>query len=271
MAQGVAWCARRAGVPCTVVVPDHAPQAKLAAIERLGGRVVKVPFERWWQVLVDHAYPGMEGLLIHPFADRARHRRQRHDRPRDPRGPSGRRRRPRALRRRRAVLRHRLGDPGPSSARRRSIACEVETAAPFAAARSPPDDPPSSSTPRASSTGSADGACSPRCGPSLRALLAGSLVVSLAEIAAAIRLLAARARVVAEGAAGASVAAAASPRAPEGRLVCVVSGGNIDAAVLASILSGGDSSDVPRSPRARTDGSSASWSPRPALEAGTTR
>ena len=77
-----------------------------------------------------------------------------------------------------------------------------------------------------------------KCGPSLRPLLSGSLVVSLAEIAAAIRLIAARARVVAEGAAGASVAAAVSDRAPEGNLVCVVSGGNIDAAVLASILSG---------------------------------
>jgi threonine dehydratase len=72
--------------------------------------------------------------------------------------------------------------------------------------------------------------------PLASTLLAGSLVVSLAEVAAAIRLLAARARVVAEGAAGASVAAAASDRAPAGKLVCVVSGGNIDPAVLASIL-----------------------------------
>ena len=54
MAQGVAWVARTLGVPCTVVVPDHAPQTKLAAIERLGARVVKVPFARWWQTLVEH-------------------------------------------------------------------------------------------------------------------------------------------------------------------------------------------------------------------------
>src|SRR5436190_12644603 len=51
MAQGVAWCARAAGVPCTVVVPDLAPRAKLDAIERLGARLVSVPFERWWQVM----------------------------------------------------------------------------------------------------------------------------------------------------------------------------------------------------------------------------
>ena len=51
MAQGVAWAAREAGVPATIVVPDHAPQTKLDAIERLGGRVIKVPFERWWQTI----------------------------------------------------------------------------------------------------------------------------------------------------------------------------------------------------------------------------
>src|SRR5579884_4248654 len=52
MAQGVAWSARRLGIPCTVVVPDHAPQTKLAAIERLGGKVVKVPFDEWWRVVM---------------------------------------------------------------------------------------------------------------------------------------------------------------------------------------------------------------------------
>src|SRR6187401_422813 len=71
MAQGVAWNARRMKIPCTVVAPDHAPRTKLEAIERLGGRVVPVPFERWWQVLVEREYPGMEGLFIHPVSDPA--------------------------------------------------------------------------------------------------------------------------------------------------------------------------------------------------------
>ncbi len=72
MAQGVAWNARRLGIPCTVVVPDHAPQTKLDAIERLGGRIVRLPFDRWWQVIVDHGhYPGIPGLFVHPVADRA--------------------------------------------------------------------------------------------------------------------------------------------------------------------------------------------------------
>jgi threonine dehydratase len=71
MAQGVAWSARELGVPATVVVPEQAPATKLAAIERLGGRVVKVPWERWWRVIEEHTFPGLGGLFIHPVADRA--------------------------------------------------------------------------------------------------------------------------------------------------------------------------------------------------------
>jgi threonine dehydratase len=71
MAQGLAWGARQIGVRCRVVVPETAPQTKLAAIERLGGEVIKVPFEAWWQTMLDHHYPGIEGLFIHPFADAA--------------------------------------------------------------------------------------------------------------------------------------------------------------------------------------------------------
>ena len=61
MAQGVAWVAREEGVPATIIVPDHAPQTKLDAIERLGGSVIKVPFDRWWQALEEGSYPGVEG------------------------------------------------------------------------------------------------------------------------------------------------------------------------------------------------------------------
>src|SRR5262245_24356854 len=69
MAQGVAWVARALGVPCTVVAPDHAPAAKLDALARLGARVEKLPFARWWQVLEERAYPGLDGLFVHPVAD----------------------------------------------------------------------------------------------------------------------------------------------------------------------------------------------------------
>src|SRR6266571_5077386 len=71
MAQGVAWNAQRLGIHCSVVVPDHAPQAKLAPVERLGARIVRVPFDTWWQVLVDHGYAGLDGIFIHPVSDPA--------------------------------------------------------------------------------------------------------------------------------------------------------------------------------------------------------
>ena len=89
MAQGVAWAAREAGVPCTVVVPEHAPQTKLDAIERLGGRTVKVPFERWWRRSRSRAYRRRRGAVRPPGRGRARDGRQRDDRARAARGPAG--------------------------------------------------------------------------------------------------------------------------------------------------------------------------------------
>jgi len=71
MAQGVAWQARRLGIPCRVVAPDHAPATKLAALERLGAGVVKVPFQEWFEILATRTFRGMEGLFIHPVSDPA--------------------------------------------------------------------------------------------------------------------------------------------------------------------------------------------------------
>ncbi len=69
MAQGVASVARTLGVSCTVIVPENAPETKLAAIERLDGKYIKVPFDRWWQTLQETSYPGVEGLFVHPVED----------------------------------------------------------------------------------------------------------------------------------------------------------------------------------------------------------
>src|SRR5215210_3856706 len=69
MAQGVAWRARELGVPCTVVAPETAPETKIRAIERLGGRVIKVPFEEWWEVFESRAYAGVNAHFIHAFDD----------------------------------------------------------------------------------------------------------------------------------------------------------------------------------------------------------
>ena len=69
MAQGVCWVARELGVPATVVAPDHAPRAKLDAIARLGGEVIPVPFDTWWETMERGSYPGLDGLFVHPVLD----------------------------------------------------------------------------------------------------------------------------------------------------------------------------------------------------------
>ena len=71
MAQGVAWAARELGVPATIVVPEHAPEAKLAAIRRLGGQVRKVPYDDWWNIIVTSRVDGVDGLFVHPVQDPA--------------------------------------------------------------------------------------------------------------------------------------------------------------------------------------------------------
>jgi threonine dehydratase len=236
MAQGLAWEARRRGVRCTVVVPDHAPTAKLAAIERLGATFVKVPFDAWWQILVDRSHPGMEGLFIHPTADR-------HvvagngtigleiledlpdaDAVLAPWGGGG----------LSCGIASALRGGGTGA---KVFACEVDTAAPLAASLAAGRPTTTGYTP-SFVDGIGGRSVFPEMWSLATSLLAGSLVVSVAEAAAAVRYLAARARVVAEGAGAAPVAAALSGRPPGGKIVCVVSGGNIDAAVLARILGG---------------------------------
>ena len=237
MAQAVAWCAREMGIPCTVVLPDDAPRAKLDAIERLGARAHLVPFADWWKVLEEHRYPGLDGLFVHPVAD------------------------PAVIAGNGTIGLEILEDlpdvdavlvpfgggglsGGIASAIRAEkpgvpvYACEVATAAPLAASLAAGVP---SSVERIPSFVDGIGGRSvlPEMWPLLRGVLEGSIVVSLEEAAAAVRLLVARARVVAEGAGAVPVAAALSGQAGRGRLACVVSGGNIDPQKLATILTGG--------------------------------
>jgi len=236
MAQGVAWWARRMGIACTVVVPDHAPRAKLDAIERLGGRILPVPFERWWQVLVERSYPGVEGVFIHPVSDPAVIAGNGtigleilEDLPDVekilvPYGGGG-------LSSGIASALHGLG------ARARVVACEVETAAPLAAALRAGAPRPIEYVP-SFVDGIGGRGLLEEMWPLVSRLIDGSLVSSVAEIAEAVRLLATRNRVIAEGAGAASVAAALAGRAGSGKIVCVVSGGNLDASKLREILDG---------------------------------
>jgi len=236
MAQGVAWYARRMGVPCSVVVPDHAPDAKLAAIRRLGAAIVKVPFAEWMNVLKVRRYAGLSGHFVHPVSDAAVMAGN---------GTIG------------LEILEDLPDvdavvipfgggglsTGIASAVRalrpqtRLFAGEVETAAPFAAALAAGAPREITYTPSF-----VDGIGAPfvlpEMWPRLARLLDGSLVMTLADVAAAIRLLVERNHIVAEGAGATPVAAALAGKAGGGKVVCVVSGGNIDPAKLSRILAG---------------------------------
>src|SRR5580704_4015630 len=68
-AQGVAYCARRLNIPATVITPDSAPETKLRAIERLGGRIIKAPFDQWWRAFETRSFPGVDATFIHAFDD----------------------------------------------------------------------------------------------------------------------------------------------------------------------------------------------------------
>ncbi|HXV43263.1 MAG TPA: threonine/serine dehydratase [Anaerolineae bacterium] len=234
MAQGVAWRARELGIPCTVIAPETAPETKIKAIERLGGRVIKAPFERWWQTFQERTYPGIEATFIHAFDD------------------------PYVMAGNGTIALEILEDLpdveaivipwgggglacGIAVAVRalkpacRLYAAEVATGAPLAAsfeAGSPQtvDYQPSF----------VDGIGSKTVFPQMleraQLLLHGVLVAELAEVAAALRLLAERNHIIAEGAGACPVACALSGEARQRKIACVVSGGNIDLSKLAALL-----------------------------------
>lgn len=234
MAQGVAWCARQLGIPCTVIAPETAPETKIKSIERLGGRVVKVPFEEWWRAFERRTYPGIEGQFIHAFDDL------------NVMAGNG------------TIALEIIEDLPDVSAvvvpwggggltcgvavairalspNCKVYAAEVATAAPLVASLA---------------TGSAqtveyqpsfvDGIGSKTVFPQMleraQGLIEGSLVAEIEEVAAALRLLAERNRIIAEGAGACPVACALSGKAGNGKVVCIVSGGNIDFSRLCTIL-----------------------------------
>ena len=235
MAQGVAFAARLRGVPATIVVPDHAPEAKLAAIARLGGQVIKVPYDEWWQVLVTGHYEGAHGLFVHPVAD---------ERVMAGNGTIG------------LELVEQLPDfdavvvpyggggllTGIASAVKASrpevkfYSAEPETAAAVAASLAAGKPTAVEYVPSF-----VDGAGSreliPQVWEHAAALIDGGFAIPLVDVEDAVRTLASRTRVIAEGAGALSVAAAMTGRVPDARkVVCIVSGGNIDFGVLTRIL-----------------------------------
>jgi threonine dehydratase len=241
MAQGVAWAAREVGVPATIVVPEHAPQTKLEAIERLGGRIVKVPYERWWQAIEESRFEGAEGLFVHPVQDELVMAGN---------GTIG------------LELLEDLPDvdtvlvpyggggltTGIASAvkqlrpQAKVFACEPETAAAVTAALAAGEPAEVEYVPSFVDGAGARKAL-PAMWPRVREVIDGAHVASLDETAAAVRLLAERVRVIAEGAGALALAIARSGRAGGGKIVCIVSGGNVDVSTLTTILRG----ETPRS------------------------
>jgi threonine dehydratase len=236
MAQGVAWIARELGVPATIVVPEHAPETKLAAVQRLGGTVMRVPYADWWRAIEESRVPGVDGLFVHPVEDEGVMAGN---------GTIG------------LEILDDLPEPaavvvpygggglvtGIASALRarrpetRVYAVEPETGAALNAALAAGEPTKIDYQPSF-----VDGSGSPSVLPGMfarvRELIDGAFTASLDETAAAVRLLAERTRVIAEGAGALAPAAALAGSAGERHVVGSVSGGNIDLPTLGPILAG---------------------------------
>jgi threonine dehydratase len=237
MAQGVAYAARLRGVPATIVVPEHAPQTKIDAIERYGGRVIRVPYEEWWQMLLSGRYEGAGGLFIHPVDN---------DRVMAGNGTIG------------LELLEQLPDfdtvavPYGGGGLLTGIASAVKHERPDVRffAVEPETGAPATATLRAGTPtaveyipsfvdGSGSRELIPRVWEQASQLLDGAVAIPISRVAETVRLIAERTRVIAEGA-GALAAAAALGGQLDGakKAVCIVSGGNIDPVVLSRILIG---------------------------------
>jgi threonine dehydratase len=234
MAQGVAFCARRMGVRATIIAPETAPATKISAVERMGGRVIKVPFADWWRTFETRTYPGVEATFIHAFDD------------------------PDVMAGNGTIALELLEDLPDLEAvvipwgggglscgiaavlrarapRVRIYAAEIESGAPLAASLAAGEPRTVEYKPSF-----VDGIGSKMVFPNMfehaRHLLDDSLVVTLAEAGQAMKLVAERNRVIVEGAAACAVAAVLSGRAGSGKIVAIVSGGNIDLDKFAQVV-----------------------------------
>jgi threonine dehydratase len=234
MAQGVAYCARRMGIPATVITPESAPETKLRAVERLGARIIKVPFDHWWRTFEERSFPGLDATFIHAFDD------------------------PNVMAGNGTIGLELLEDlpdvdliivpwgggglacgiAGVVKALKPSVriyAAEAGTGAPLEASLQA--GKPVVVDYRQSFV---DGIASKTVFPGMlklaQKLLDGSIVMTLEEIAHVIKFVAERSRLIVEGAAGAAVAAALSGKAGTGKIVAIVSGGNIDMKKFCEIV-----------------------------------
>lgn len=233
--QGVAYAARQAGVPCTVVVIDKAPEAKKERMKALGARLVMAPFDIAWQAMLDRRFDGVEGTFVHPFDD------------------------PNFVAGNATVALEILEDLPETTAiigaigggglisgvgaatkaidpRVKVYGAEPETAAPAALSHRM-GSPQEFTGYRASFIDGAGGkSVFPRMWERMKDVVDGYFVVSLDETRNAMRLMAEKARVISEGAGALSVAAALRGDAGKGPVVAIVSGGNIDLAKFLELI-----------------------------------
>jgi threonine dehydratase len=234
MGQGVAWQSRKLGIPCAVIAPATAPETKITAIERLGGRVSKVPFEEWWKAFEQRSYPGMAGAFIHAFDD------------------------PHVIAGNGTIGLEIVEDLpdvdaiivpwgggglacGIAAAIRqirpqcRMYAAEVATAAPLTPSLAA-GTPQTVNYQATFVDGMGARTVLPQMLERAKMLIDGTIVAQLEQVAGALRLLVERNRIVAEGAGACPVACALAGAAGNGKVVCVVSGGNIDTDTLCDLL-----------------------------------
>lgn len=233
--QGVAYAARAAGVPCTVVAIETAPQAKLDRMRALGAKLVLVSYARAWQALDDRSYPGVEGTFVHPFDDQnfiTGHATMGLEILED--APDT------------AAIVAAIGGggliTGVASAVKalkpdvRVWGAEPETAAPAArsfASGTAEEFPEWQAT---FVDGAGGKSVFPRMWQRMRPVVDGSIVVTLDEVKRAMRLMAEKVRVIAEGAGALALAAALTGKAGQGPIVAIVSGGNIDLAKFFELI-----------------------------------
>jgi threonine dehydratase len=233
--QGVAYAARAAGIPCSVVAIETAPQTKLERMRALGATIVPVSYEQAWNAAEAHAFPGLEGTFVHPFDNHdfiAGH------------GTMG-----------LEILEDcpdvktviaAIGGggliTGVGSAVKalkpdvRVLGSEPETASPYAFSLAK-GEPSKFSDWEASFVDGAGGqSVTQRMWDRMQPVVDGGVVVSLDQVREAMRLMADKARVIAEGAGALGLAAALTGEAGDGPIVCVVSGGNIDLKKFASLI-----------------------------------
>ena len=225
--QGVAYAARQAGVPCTVVVIDAAPESKVDRMRALGAKLIPVPYEVAWQALEDRSYPGAAGTFVHPFDDHnfiAGHGTMGleilEDEPET------------------AAVIASIGGGGLITGVGSAIKAlkpdvkiwgvEPETAAP-AALSFEKGSPQVFENWKSSFVDGAGGrSVFPRMWERMKPVVDGYLVVTLEETKKAMRLMAEKARVISEGAGAMPLAAALSGKVGRGPIVAIVSGGNVD-------------------------------------------